>query len=90
MRNIWIECNDFPKEPLGTFVILVGMVDTKNLSKYICILASFISFLHNRAVGSEYPCGHVHAITISPNDVLRYLNLKAFRTTEPAGDANPI
>jgi hypothetical protein len=27
---------------------------------------------------------------ITPNDVLRYMNLKTFGTTEPAGDANPI
>ena len=27
---------------------------------------------------------------VTPNDVLRYLNLKTFGTTEPAGDANPI
>jgi hypothetical protein len=53
-----------------------------------------MSFLHNCAVGSEYPRDHVHAIevlaAVTPNDVLRYLNLKTFGTTEPAGDANPI
>jgi hypothetical protein len=69
------------------------MVDTKTLTKYKCILASFMSFLHNCAVGSEYPHDHVHAIevltAVTPNDVLRYLNLKTFGTTEPAGDANP-
>ena len=75
-------------------MILVRMVDTKTLTKYKCILASFMSFLHNCAVGSEYPRDHVHAIevlaAVTPNDVLRYLNLKTFGTTEPAGDANPI
>jgi hypothetical protein len=67
------------------------MVDTETLTKYKCILASFMSFLHNCAVGSEYPRDHVHAIevltAVTPNDVLRYLNLKTFGTTEPVGDA---
>ncbi|KAI2510537.1 hypothetical protein MHU86_3805 [Fragilaria crotonensis] len=70
------------------------MVDTKTLNKYKCILASFMSFVHNRAVGSEYSRDHVHAMevlaAITPSDVSRYLNMKAFGTTEPAGDANPI
>jgi hypothetical protein len=70
------------------------MVDTKTLTKYKCILASFMSFLHNRPVGGEYHRDHVHAMevlaAITPNDVLRYMNLKTFGTTEPAGDANPI
>ncbi|KAI2489078.1 hypothetical protein MHU86_25522 [Fragilaria crotonensis] len=70
------------------------MVDTKILNKYKCILASFMSFVHNRAVGSEYSRDHVHAMevlaAITPSDVSRYLNMKAFGTTEPAGDANPI
>jgi hypothetical protein len=51
-------------------------------------------FIHNCAAGSEYPCDHVHAIkvlaAVTPNDVLSYLNMKMFGTTEPAGDANPI
>ena len=70
------------------------MVDTKTLTKYKCILASFMSFIHNRAAGSEYPRDHVHAIevlaAVTPNDVLSYLNMKTFGTREPAGDANPI
>jgi hypothetical protein len=70
------------------------MVDTKTLTKYNCILASLMSFIHNRAAGSEYPRYHVHAIevlaAVTPNDVLSYLNMKTFGTTEPAGDANPI
>ncbi|KAI2511670.1 hypothetical protein MHU86_2736 [Fragilaria crotonensis] len=71
------------------------MVNTKTLNKYKCIRASFMSFVHNRAVGSEYSCDHVHAMVvllgaITPKDVSRYLNMKAFGTTEPAGDANPI
>jgi hypothetical protein len=70
------------------------MVDTKTLIKYKYILASFMSFIHNHAAGSEYPCDHVHAIAVlaavTPNDVLGYLNMKTFGTTEPAGDANPI
>ncbi|KAI2506911.1 hypothetical protein MHU86_7503 [Fragilaria crotonensis] len=53
-----------------------------------------MSFLHNRPVGGEYHRDHVHAMevlaAITPNDVLRYMNLKTFGTTEPAGDANPI
>jgi hypothetical protein len=40
------------------------MVDTKTLTKYKCILASFMSFIHNHAAGSEYPCDHVHAIEV--------------------------
>ena len=70
------------------------MVETKTLTKYTCILASFMSFIHNCAAGSEYHCDHVHAIkvlaAVTPNDVLSYLNMKTFGTTEPAGDANPI
>ena len=53
-----------------------------------------MSFVHNRAVGSEYSRDHVHAMevlaAITPSDVSRYLIMKAFGTTEPAGDANPI
>ena len=37
---------------------------------------------------------HVHAIevlaAVTQNDVLRYLNLKTFVTTEPTGDANSM
>ncbi len=70
------------------------MVDTETLTKYKCILASFMSFIHNCAAGCEYPCDHVHAIevlaAVTPNDVMSYLNMKAFGTTELAGDANPI
>ena len=95
MWYIWNECDKFRKVPFGSFVILVDrMVDTKTLTKYKCILASFMSFLHNRPVGGEYHRDHVHAMevlaAITPNDVLRYMNLKTFGTTEPAGDANPI
>jgi hypothetical protein len=50
-------------------------------------------FIYNPAAGSEYP-DHVHAhevlAAMTPNDVLSYLNMKTFGTTEPAGDANPI
>ena len=52
-----------------------------------------MSFVHNRPVGSEYSPDHVHAMevlaAITPNDVLRYMNLRTFGTTEPARDANP-
>ena len=52
-----------------------------------------MSFVHNRPVGSEYSRDHVHAMevlaAITPNDVLRYMNLRTFGTTEPARDANP-
>ena len=45
-------------------------------------------------MGSKYPSENVHTMevlaAITPNDVLRYMNLKTFGTTEPAGDANPI
>ena len=41
----------------------------------------------------EYSRDHVHAIeglvAFTPNDVLRYVNLKTFGTTEPAGEAKP-
>jgi hypothetical protein len=85
----------FPKVPLDTFVMLVRMVDTKTLTKqYKCILALFMSFLHNRAVGSEHPRDHVHAIkvlaAVIPNDMFWYFNLKTFGTAESAGEANPI
>jgi hypothetical protein len=65
------------------------MVDTKTLTKYKLILASFMSFLHNCAVRSEYPRDHVHAIevlaAVSPNDVLRYLNFEDFRDNRTCG-----
>ena len=71
------------------------IVDTKTLNKCKCILASsFMLFIHTRAAGSESPCDHVHAIEVlaamTPIDVLRYLNMKSFGTTELEGDANPI
>ena len=61
------------------------MVDTKTLLKCKCILASFMSFVHNCAVGSEYS-HHVHAMEVlaatTPKEMLRYVNLKTFGTTE--------
>lgn len=50
-----------------------------------------MSFLHDRPFGSEYPRDHVHTMevlaAITPNDVVRYMNLKAFGMTEPTRDA---
>ena len=70
------------------------MVDKKTLLKFQCILASFMSFVHNCPVGSEYSHDHVRAMAvlaaITHNDVLRYMNLKMFGTTEPAGDVTQL
>jgi hypothetical protein len=56
------------------------MVDTKTLTKYKCILASFMLFIHNCAPGKEYACDHVHAIkvlaAVTPNDMLSFMNMK--------------
>jgi hypothetical protein len=54
-----------------------------------------MSFIHNCAAGSEYPCDHVQTIEVlaalTPNDVLHYLNtMKMFGATEQAGGTNPI
>ena len=57
------------------------MVDTKTLRQYQGILALFMTY------------DHVHSMevlaAITPNDVLRYMNLKTFGTEDPPGDANP-
>ena len=69
------------------------MVDSKTLKQYKGVLASFMNFVHDRPVGGEYSRDHVHSMevlaAITPNDVLRYMNLKTFGTTDPPGDANP-
>ena len=69
------------------------MVDSKTLKQYKGILASLMNFLHDRPVGGEYSPDHVHSMevlaAITPNDVLRYMNLRTFGTTDPPGDANP-
>ena len=69
------------------------MVDTKTLRQYQGILALFMNFAHRRPPGGEYPYDHVHSMevlaAITPNDVLRYMNLKTFGTEDPPGDANP-
>lgn len=70
------------------------MVDTKTLKQYKAVLASFMNFVHDRPTGGEYSRDHEHSMevlaAITPNDVLRYMNLKTFGTTDPPGDANPV
>ena len=103
--QIWNEYNFFPDVLFCIFVglqhhktrvpdtVLLIMVDSKTLRQYQCILASFMLFVHNHPVGSEYSPDHVLATevlaAITPNDVLRYMTLRNFGTTEPARDANP-
>ena len=92
--QIWNEYNFFPEVLFCIFVglqhhktrvpdtVLLIMVDSKTLRQYQCILASFMSVVHNRPVGREYSPDHVHAMevlaAITPNDVLRYMNLRTF------------
>jgi hypothetical protein len=70
------------------------MVDTKTLNKYKCVLASFMSFIHGRLEGNEYARDFVHSMealaAVTPQDVLRYMNLKTFGTLSPSPDANPV
>ena len=69
------------------------MVETKTLVQYKCILASFMSFVHGRPLGGEYDRDHVHSMevlaAVTPNDVVNYMNLRTYGTTNPDGDANP-
>lgn len=54
--TLWYICK--PDEYLYSVLqitIIIMVVDAKTLIKYKCILASFMSFLHDRPVGSEYP-----------------------------------
>lgn len=105
MFHMWNKCNFFPDVLLlmyicSTFVPQnmcawsTSYGDTKTLTMKKCILTSFMSFFHNHPIGSEYSCDHVHTLellaALTPNDVLRYLSMKPFGTTEPAGDGNPI
>ena len=68
------------------------MVDTKTLNKYKCVLASFMSFIHGRSDGDKYARDCVHSMealaAVTPQDVVRYMNLKTFGTLIPAPDAN--
>ena len=70
------------------------MVDTKTLNKYKCVLASFMSFVHGRSDGNKYARDYVHSMealaAVTPQDVVRYMNLKTFGTLIPAPDANPL
>ena len=69
------------------------VVDEATLNKYKGVLASFMSFVHNRSAATKYDKNHVFAdevlIIVTPDDVVKYLNLKAFGTMTPAPDANP-
>jgi hypothetical protein len=70
------------------------MVDTKTLNKYKCVLASFMSFIHGHSDGDKYARDCVHSMealaAVTPQDVVRYMNLKTFGTLIPAPDANPL
>ena len=69
------------------------VVDESTLKRYKCVLASFMSFVHNRSAATKYDKNHVFAdevlIVVTPDNVVKYLNLKAFGTMTPAPDANP-
>jgi hypothetical protein len=69
-------------------------VDESTLKRYKCVLALFMSFVHNRSAATQYDKNHVFAdevlIEVNPDNVVMYLNLKAFGTMTPATpDANP-
>ena len=76
MLHTWNKCNFFPEVLFCIFAVhenhktrvlyyvLLIMVDMKTLLKYKCILTSFMSFVHNRPVGGQYSCDHVHAMEV--------------------------
>ncbi|KAI2492284.1 hypothetical protein MHU86_22256 [Fragilaria crotonensis] len=70
------------------------MVDTKTLNKYKCVLASFMSFIHGRSVDNKYDRDYVHSVealaAVTPQDVVRYMNVKTFGTLFPSPDSNPL
>lgn len=57
--------------------------------QYKGTLDSLMSFVHGRAYGQgkTYTKGELRALT--PKDVVRWMNLKAFGITDPPADANP-
>ncbi len=71
------------------------MVNTKTLNKYKCVLASFNSFIHHgRFDGNKYARNFIHSTKAlaakTPQNVVRYTNLKTFGTLTTAPDANPL
>jgi hypothetical protein len=70
------------------------MVAPETLDKYKKAFARFMSFVHGRSDTDMYDPEFVHSvevlIAVTPGDVVRYMNLKAFGTQTPAADANPI
>ena len=70
------------------------MVDTKTLNKYKCVLASFMSFIHGCSVDNKYDRDYVHSVealaAVTPQDVVRYMNVKTFGTLFPSPDSNPL
>ena len=58
-------------------------------TKYKPILVSMMSHMDNQ----QYPLNHEftaeHLSTITPVAVLRWMNMKAFGTSDPPVDANP-
>ena len=66
----------------------------KTLNKYKCVLASFMSFIHGRSEGNAYARDFVHSTealaAVTPQDVVRYMNMKTYGCLLPSPDANPV
>ena len=63
---------------------------TDNRKAYKAQLVAFMSFLDDREYPKDQTFDNTRLLQITPQDVLRWFNLKAYGTENPSDDANPI
>ena len=60
------------------YILKIMVVNESTLKRYTCVLALFMSFVHNRSTATKYDKNHVFAdevlIVVTPDDVVKYLN----------------
>jgi hypothetical protein len=56
---------------------------------YKAVLDNFMSFHHGKVYKKEQVYTPAQLLSISPNDILRWMHFRCFRTPDPPSDANP-
>ena len=51
---------------------------------------AFMSFVHNRAYSQEHEYTAEEKNSLTPDDVVRWMNVKTFGIKDPPIDANPV
>jgi hypothetical protein len=59
-------------------------------SKYRATFDAFMSFVHNRAYSQEHEYTAEEKNSLTPDDVVRWMNVKTFGIKDPPIDANPV